>query len=81
MIIALLFIPFRMLINFLISLLPSTPSVEVVITGFSSIMGHAISLFGVDVFGLVITNITLWSVINVGWAVIEWVYRKIPGVS
>ena len=42
--------------------------------------------FGVWVIGpamwsLIITTISYWTLINMTWAVVEWLYKKLPGVD
>lgn len=64
---------------FLITLLP-TPPVQVTVY-FFDIVGKGLYVFGPTTFAVVIANVVFWSSIHLGWAIIEWIYKKIPGVS
>ena len=66
-------------IKVILSFLPSSmggPTVH-----FFSILGSAIDFFGAGTFTLVISNIVFWSTAHLVWAIIEWIYIKIPGVN
>lgn len=41
----------------------------------------ALSFFPFEVWSVLISNILFWILIHIGWAIIEWIYKKIPGVS
>lgn len=40
-----------------------------------------LSLFPADVWIFLLSYISLWSFIHLTWAIFEWIYKKIPGVS
>lgn len=46
-----------------------------------SLISKAMMFFPVDVWVVVLTSVAFWLSIQFTWAVIEWVYRKIPGVN
>lgn len=46
-----------------------------------SLLGKAMMFFPVDVWAVVILNITFWLSIQFAWAIIEWIYKKIPGIN
>ena len=48
---------------------------------FSSLISIGLSFFPSDVFYVAIGNITIWVVLHITWAVIEWIYKKFPGIS
>lgn len=81
MIIQGLLYPFFLLIDLLVSLIPSTNSTQPVVTGFFDILGKGLYYFGAGTFTIIIANVTFWSTIHIAWAIIEWVYKKIPGVD
>lgn len=51
------------------------------ISSLTALIGKAFIVFPVDVFKLCISNVIFWLSVQMGWAIIEWVYKKIPGVS
>lgn len=69
------------IIIYFISLVPAVPSTEYMLGGFLNILGIGINLFGRTTFSVIITNIVLWGGIHLAWAIIEWIYIKIPGVN
>lgn len=46
-----------------------------------TLLVKALGIFPIDVFGFVILNITFWLSCHMLWAIIEWLYHKIPGIS
>lgn len=45
------------------------------------LIADAMMFFPVDVWVVVLANVGFWLLIQFGWAIIEWVYKKIPGVN
>ena len=39
------------------------------------------SFFPFDVWSILISNVLAWTGIHFVWAIVEWIYMKIPGVS
>lgn len=68
-------------VNSLISMLP-TPVVEN-FTGKTppDIVRYGVCFFPGDVITLVVTSFIVWKAIFIGWAIIEWIYKKIPGIN
>lgn len=82
MIIELAMAPLWFLIDFLIGLIPD--SISTVSSGFNSILdiiGYGCAFIGTNFFLGVIGNIVFWMTAQLGWAIIEWCYKKIPGVN
>lgn len=48
---------------------------------FTSMLLKCLSFFPFEVWSIIISNILAWTVIHFVWAVIEWIYIKIPGVN
>lgn len=46
-----------------------------------NLMSKALMFFPLDVWVVVLMNITAWLSIQFAWAIIEWIYRKIPGIN
>lgn len=48
---------------------------------FTSLFLKCLSFFPFDIWSILISNILFWIGVHFVWAVIEWIYVKIPGVS
>lgn len=46
-----------------------------------SLLKKGLGIFPVDVWVVVLANGMFWLVIQFTWAIIEWIYKKIPGVD
>lgn len=77
--------PFFIFINFLISLFGGFfGNYQFITGGFETILdilGHGVYFMGVDTFAFVVSSIAFWFTVDIAWAVIEWIYIKIPGVN
>lgn len=73
----LLFLP----IEGIISLLPSNISLPGWLQDTADMLSKALLFFPVDVWIIVLGNIIFWHVALIAWALIEWVYKKIPGID
>jgi len=40
-----------------------------------------LSIFPIDVWVTVIGSVVMWYGLQLGWATVEWIYKKIPGVD
>ena len=83
MIIALVLKPFWLFISFLIGL-TSTVSITDIpnwYASFKAIANIGLCVFPLDVWVACITCFTFWMGVHLTGAVIEWLYRKIPGIS
>lgn len=81
MLIKLIMLPFWLLITFLIGLIPK---IEIFQSGFgavTNIIGYGCSIIGTDFFFSILGNIIFWLTIQMTWSIIEWIYKKIPGVE
>ncbi len=74
---------FFALVNGLISLFPasSLPDVALVLGSLVTPLEYACYYFGADTLAYVVGNVIFWSTIQISWAVIEWLYHKIPGIT
>lgn len=81
MILELLLSPVFLLIGLLIDQLPVMASHNIDITPLFSLLGQAFIIFPPDLFLICIGNVSFWLSIQMLWAIIEWIYKKIPGVS
>mgnify|MGYP001044305696 FL=1 len=68
--------------NFLIGLLPKMNGEQGSITSvFYDLLQYGIYFFGSSPFAMVFASVVLWASVDILWAIIEWVYIKIPGVN
>lgn len=81
MIVKLVFSPIFAIINFVISLLPANYSLPNFYQDSVSILSKGLAFFPSDVWIIVITNIFFWLYVQFSWSLVEWVYKKIPGVD
>jgi len=81
MIIELLCTPLFLLLNLIISLLPEGFVIPSYITNTIEILKYPLSIFPIDLWILIISNVSFWYIAQVAWAIIEWVYKKIPGLN
>ena len=45
------------------------------------LLGYGVYFFGTTTFCMVVSNIAFWLTVDMVWAIVEWIYKKIPGVS
>ena len=85
MLISLMFKPFALFINFLIGLLGGFfGDYHFINYGFGVVLdliGYGVNFMGSSTFQLCISTIGFWFTIDMAWACIEWIYKKIPGVD
>lgn len=46
-----------------------------------SLISKALMFFPTDVYVVVIANIVFWLTLQLTWGIIEWIYKKIPGIN
>lgn len=73
----LIFVP----INIVISLLPSGLTLPDWFISFASLIQKALFFFPADVFTTVISVVVFCYGSQFVWAIVEWCYKKIPGVN
>lgn len=82
MIIELLLSPIFLLVDGFISLIPSVGfTLPSWFMSFVSVVKTGLSFFPPGVFMIIIGNIAFWLIAHMTWAIIEWLYKKVPGVS
>ena len=85
MLIEMILSPIWVIINGLISLLGgffgefswSVGNFDVLL----DLLGYGVYFFGATTFCMVVSNIAFWLTVDMVWAIVEWIYKKIPGVS
>lgn len=82
MLIELILAPLWGLVSLLISLIPSLSYVNgTIMEGFYHFIQLGLYFCGSSPFVLILANVLFWISVQIGWAVIEWIYKKIPGIS
>lgn len=81
MIIELLCTPLFWLINGLVSFIPVAFQIPNWLADTISLLLKAMQFFPFDVWTIILANIGFWLFAQFAWAIIEWVYKKIPGVD
>lgn len=82
MIVELLFNMIFGIVDIVIGLIPSI--VLDTVGGASSmvtLLSYGLYFFPLDLWLVIIANIIVWLGVQGGWVVIEWCYKKIPGVD
>ena len=70
------------LVKFIIYWLPQLGSVNASSEQSAMfLIKRGLMFFPADLWVLVITNIVTWTTIFFAWSIIEWIYKKIPGVN
>ena len=85
MIIKYLLTPIFRLLGLIINLLPDLSYIDPLygfdISGFINILAYGFIIFPFPLFTIFIGNMIFWLGVQMVWAIIEWVYKKIPGVN
>lgn len=82
MILELVFAPLFMFGRFIISLIPNVDYSNGGVTGtFYEFLNIGLYFFGSAPFVMVISCVLVWTTVEISWSVIEWLYKKIPGVD
>ena len=69
-------------VKFIVSWLPNLSKVNA--SGESAaldLIRIGLQFFPIDLWVLLLTNIITWTTIFFAWSIIEWIYKKIPGIS
>lgn len=79
--VALLTIVFS-IVDLIITFFPSyTTFSGTPISGFYDLVGIGLYFFGTAPFLLVMSSVVMWSAGELTWSLVEWLYRKIPGID
>ena len=85
MILELILTPVFALMGFIIDLLPEMGDLDPLyghdVSGLIDMMAYAFHVFPFELFMIFIGNVLFWLNAQLMWAIVEWVYKKIPGVS
>lgn len=70
--------------EFLLVIIDSLPQVGDLpgwIDNTLNVLSYGLQFFPTDVFVSFIVSVSFWMSAHMIWAVVEWVYKKIPGVD
>lgn len=82
MIIEAIFNVFFTFINFLIEILPfDIQFINGGLSSFIDLLGYGVYIVGPTCFVAMIGTWITWTTIHISWAIIEWIYKKIPGIN
>lgn len=81
MIIQALLLPIFNLIRLIINSIPGMPHIPNWFNSTLYYLNISLMFFPLDVWLVTISNIFFWIIAQFTWAIIEWIYKKIPGVS
>lgn len=81
MIVEFLLTPIFGIVNFVCGLLPSIPSVADWSSQLAQIVSVGLAIFPRDVWVAVIGSVLFWWFAQIAWAIVEFAYKKIPGVE
>ena len=81
MIIELVTSPIFVLIDSIIGLIPEGLVLPNFVSQTLELLKYPLSIFPVDLWVVIISNVTFWYGAQILWAIVEWVYKKIPGVD
>jgi len=51
------------------------------ISWFIDLLAIGFYIFPFSLFVIIMGNVLFWLTLQMGWAIIEWAYKKIPGVN
>lgn len=81
MILQMIFNPVFILLSWLVSLLPEGAGLPEWINACLELIGYGLAFFPIDIWVFMVGNFIFWQVAHMGWAIFEWIYKKIPGVD
>ena len=65
----------------LVDMLPVLGDLPTWIDNTLNVLSYGLMFFPIDVFVTVFGSIAFWMGAHLVWALVEWVYKKIPGVD
>ena len=84
MILELLLSPIFLLVNFIFSFLPDLSAIDIAdydMNAFVEILAIGFLIFPRSLFIAFVVNFIFWKNAQLVWSIVEWVYKKIPGVN
>lgn len=81
MIITILLKPITALLFFLIGLIPQMPNAPVSLIDFVHFLKKGLYFFDANLFFNILGVVFSFMTIQMAWAIVEWIYKKIPFVN
>lgn len=81
MIVELILMPIWLLIDLIINLFPSVANTVYNFLSSSDVLAVGLYFLPIGYWGQFLASVTFWLTANFTWSIIEWVYKKIPGIS
>jgi len=84
MIIELLLSPIFALVNLIFNFLPDLSDIDIVeynMNAFVELLAIGFLIFPRSLFIAFVVNFMFWKNAQLIWSIVEWVYKKIPGVN
>lgn len=81
MIIQLLVSPIFLILDGLVSLIPDMPKGSGLGEAFKLLIANPLSIFPLDMFIFMIGSVSFWIMCQFLWSLVEWVYKKLPGIN
>lgn len=81
MLIQLMMAPLWALVYLLINLFPVIESFPTSFGAVTNIIGYGCAIVGTDFFLAILGNVIFWLTVQLTWAIVEWIYKKVPGVN
>lgn len=73
--------PIYSILQLFISFLPVIGDLPTWVDNAFNLLSYILMFFPVDVFVAIIGNVGLWMGANFIWSIIEWIYKKLPGID
>ncbi len=81
MILEAIFKPFFIFSNYIIDAIPILEVVPLSLIHTIDLISKPLSIFPKNLWIVLLINIIGWLIIDFAWVIIEWIYKKIPGVD
>lgn len=81
MLIQLMMSPMWFMVYALIGMLPVAESFPSGFGAVTNIIGYGCAIVGTEFFMAILGNIIFWLTVQLAWALVEWIYKKVPGVN
>lgn len=73
--------PIYSILQNIVNLIPAFGDMPTWVDNAVSLISYILIFFPVDVFVFIIGNVSLWMGAHIVWSIIEWIYKKLPGVD
>lgn len=81
MVVELLLSPIFFLVKGILNLFPEVQVLPSFLADTINLLKVPLSIFPADLWKVIFINLLFWITVHFTWAIVEWVYKKIPGVN